>query len=153
MYRLWGSGAEAENLVPQWYADSDGNPIVVSIAIGQEVRDVLIELQQGGYIRSTVTAAADGQAISGVYVAANEIGGELSRSTFSAADGTYRIAGLADADYLVVAVDPASPEGKEVVDYVEKGCTTQNLNARLETDGALELAGHPTVKILPKKAD
>lgn len=50
---------------------------------------------------------------------------------------------------LVVPVDPASPEGKEVVDYVEKGCSSQNLNARITTDGAAELAGHPTVQVIP----
>jgi len=50
---------------------------------------------------------------------------------------------------LVVPVDPASPEGKEVVDYVAKGCTTQGLNARIETEGAVEMGGHPTVRVLP----
>jgi poly-gamma-glutamate synthesis protein (capsule biosynthesis protein) len=54
---------------------------------------------------------------------------------------------------LVVAVDPASTEGKEVVDYVEKGCTTQGLNARIETDGAIELSGHPTVRVLSVNVD
>ncbi len=53
----------------------------------------------------------------------------------------------------VVAVNPDSPEGREVVDYVEKCCTTQGLNARIETDGAIELAGYPTVRVLPTKTD
>ena len=48
----------------------------------------------------------------------------------------------------VFPVDPGSPEGKEV-DYVWKGCTTQGLNARFETEGAIDLGGHPTVRVVP----
>jgi poly-gamma-glutamate capsule biosynthesis protein CapA/YwtB (metallophosphatase superfamily) len=50
---------------------------------------------------------------------------------------------------LVFAVDPSSTEGKEVVDYISKGCTTQGLNARIETDRAVELGGYPTVRVVP----
>lgn len=49
----------------------------------------------------------------------------------------------------VFPVYPTSPEGKEVVDYVEKGCTTQGLNARFTTDGAIALGGCPTVRVVP----
>ena len=52
-------------------------------------------------------------------------------------------------DGRVYPVDPASPEGREVVDYVRRGCTTQALDARIEHEGAVELAGHPTVRVLP----
>ena len=49
----------------------------------------------------------------------------------------------------VFPVDPDSPEGREVVDYVSKGCTTQGLNARVETDGGIDLGGHKTVRVVP----
>ena len=49
----------------------------------------------------------------------------------------------------VYPVDPGSPEGTEVVDYLWKGCTTQGLNARFETEGAIDLGGHPTVRVVP----
>jgi poly-gamma-glutamate synthesis protein (capsule biosynthesis protein) len=49
----------------------------------------------------------------------------------------------------VRAVDPSSAEGKEVVEYVLKGCTTQGLNARIETDRAIDLGGYPTVSVVP----
>jgi len=48
----------------------------------------------------------------------------------------------------VIPVDPTSPDGEEVVDYVWKGCTTQGLNASIESDGAIELGGCPTVRIM-----
>jgi poly-gamma-glutamate synthesis protein (capsule biosynthesis protein) len=52
-------------------------------------------------------------------------------------------------DGSVAPVDPDSAEGKEVVEYVEKGCSTQGLNACIETEGAIELAGHRTVRVVP----
>ena len=51
-------------------------------------------------------------------------------------------------DGLVHPVDPDSPEGKDVVSYVEEGCTTQNLNARVEP-ADLELGGYPTIQVVP----
>ena len=66
--------------------------------------------------------------------------------------------GIADAGFLpcrlnaegqVFPVDPGSPEGKEVVDYLRKACTTQGLSPRFETEGAVDLGGHRTVKVVP----
>ena len=31
----------------------------------------------------------------------------------------------------------------------EKGCTSQGLNARLDTKGAIELGGYATVRVVP----
>ncbi len=52
-------------------------------------------------------------------------------------------------DGAVHVADPESEEGREVVDYVRKGCETQNLNARIETDGYVELGGARGVRVLP----
>jgi poly-gamma-glutamate capsule biosynthesis protein CapA/YwtB (metallophosphatase superfamily) len=52
-------------------------------------------------------------------------------------------------DGCVVAVDPASNEGREVVEYVERCITSQKLNARISTDEAPELAGYQTLRVVP----
>lgn len=69
------------------------------------------------------------------------------------ADGAIAGAGflpcMLNPEGEVFPVDLNSPEGREVVDYIRKGCTTQGLNARLETEGGIELGGHPTVRVLP----
>lgn len=51
-------------------------------------------------------------------------------------------------DGCVVAVDPASAEGQDVVAYVERCIVTQKLNARITADEAPLLAGHKTVRVL-----
>ncbi len=45
--------------------------------------------------------------------------------------------------------DPDSPEGKEVVDYVREGITSQGLNGRISKKGAIDLGGHATVRVWP----
>ena len=49
----------------------------------------------------------------------------------------------------VRAVDPETPEGREVVDYVEHGCVSQGLNGRVDTSSYVDLAGHHGARILP----
>ncbi len=49
----------------------------------------------------------------------------------------------------VRAVDPETPEGREVVDYVEHGCVSQGLNGRVDTSSYVDFAGHRGVRILP----
>ncbi|MDE2691649.1 MAG: CapA family protein [Acidobacteriota bacterium] len=49
----------------------------------------------------------------------------------------------------VRAVDPESPEGREVVDYVDHGCASQNLNGRVDRTGYVDVGGHRGVRILP----
>ena len=51
-------------------------------------------------------------------------------------------------DGRVFPVDPASDDGKAVVDYVAKGCSSQGLNGRIEA-GGIELAGHASVRVVP----
>jgi poly-gamma-glutamate synthesis protein (capsule biosynthesis protein) len=53
-------------------------------------------------------------------------------------------------DGSVDAVDPDSPEGREVVDYVATCNDTQGLNGRLTTDGAPVIAGRRSVRVLPR---
>lgn len=48
----------------------------------------------------------------------------------------------------VFPVDLNSPQGIEVVDYLRKGCITQNLNVRFQTEGGIELGGHKTVRVV-----
>lgn len=52
-------------------------------------------------------------------------------------------------DGRVAAVDRESEEGREVVAYVERCNTSQGLNARITTDGAIEIAGRRTLRIVP----
>jgi poly-gamma-glutamate synthesis protein (capsule biosynthesis protein) len=51
-------------------------------------------------------------------------------------------------DGRVVAVDPASAEGREVVAYVERGITSQKLDARITSDGAPEIAGCKSLRVV-----
>ena len=52
---------------------------------------------------------------------------------------------------VVRAVDPETPEGREVVDYVDAGCTSQKLNGRVDRTGYVDLAGHRGVRIVPAR--
>ena len=51
-------------------------------------------------------------------------------------------------DGLVHPVNPGSREGKEVVAYVQKGCDTQKLNARV-APAEIELGGCASVQVVP----
>jgi poly-gamma-glutamate synthesis protein (capsule biosynthesis protein) len=51
-------------------------------------------------------------------------------------------------DGRIVAVDPASKEGREVVQYLERCNTSQKLNARLEVEHAPLIAGHRSVRVV-----
>ena len=46
-------------------------------------------------------------------------------------------------------VDPEAPEGKEVVDYVQRGCESQELNGRVDTSSYVELGRCRGVRVLP----
>lgn len=67
------------------------------------------------------------------------------------------IAGVSDIGFIpcrlrpdgcVVAVDPASAEGREVIDYVGRCIASQRLNARITTDGATAFTGHKTLRVV-----
>lgn len=49
----------------------------------------------------------------------------------------------------VVPLDPGTPEGAEVVAYVQQACDTQDLGTRLEPESEITLAGLPTVRAVP----
>lgn len=51
-------------------------------------------------------------------------------------------------DGRVEAVDRDGAEGREVIAYVERCNASQGLNARLTTDGAIDVAGWPTVRVV-----
>ena len=55
-------------------------------------------------------------------------------------------------DGRVEPVDPACAEGDEVLRYMRVCNETQKLNARIELDGVLELAGHRSVRVSPLPA-
>lgn len=64
-------------------------------------------------------------------------------------DGAGFLPAILNPEGQVVPLDPGTPEGAEVVDYVQKGCDTQGLATRLEP-GGVELAGLPTVRAVPR---
>jgi poly-gamma-glutamate capsule biosynthesis protein CapA/YwtB (metallophosphatase superfamily) len=53
-------------------------------------------------------------------------------------------------DGSVEAVDPESGAGREVLDYVTACNDTQRLNGRLTTEGAPSVAGHRSVRVVPR---
>jgi poly-gamma-glutamate synthesis protein (capsule biosynthesis protein) len=50
----------------------------------------------------------------------------------------------------VTPLDPGSPKGAEVVDYVRKCGTSQQLNGRL-VPGGPALAGYSTIRVVPDR--
>jgi poly-gamma-glutamate synthesis protein (capsule biosynthesis protein) len=50
-------------------------------------------------------------------------------------------------DGRVVPIDPASDDGRDIIDYVEKGCRTQGLNGTVVAEADVVLGGHPTVRL------
>jgi poly-gamma-glutamate capsule biosynthesis protein CapA/YwtB (metallophosphatase superfamily) len=52
-------------------------------------------------------------------------------------------------DGRVVAVDPESTEGREVVDYVKQSNESQKLNGKIVSDGAPIMGGHQSVRVVP----
>jgi poly-gamma-glutamate capsule biosynthesis protein CapA/YwtB (metallophosphatase superfamily) len=52
-------------------------------------------------------------------------------------------------DGRVNAVDPASKEGTEVLEYVERCNSTQGLNTKIVTDRALQLGGYKCARVVP----
>lgn len=53
-------------------------------------------------------------------------------------------------DGRVTAVHPASAEGQEVIEYVQRCNQSQNLNGRIVTDGAPAVGGFPSVRVVPR---
>lgn len=51
-------------------------------------------------------------------------------------------------DGRVSAVNPASDEGSEVVEYVSRCISSQKLNARITAHGAILLASHETMRVI-----
>ena len=53
-----------------------------------------------------------------------------------------------DPSGQVRAVDPESAEGREVVAYVATGCSSQNINGRIDTGGYVDIAGKRGVRVV-----
>jgi len=88
----------------------------------------------------------------------------LHRGARMTALGYVRLAGGGPSEFgfvpcglnpegVVRAVDPETPEGREVVDYVEHGCSSQKLNGRVDRSGYVDLAGHRGARILPAEQE
>jgi hypothetical protein len=92
------------NFAPQWYDNqnnvSQATPAVVDY--GQSTTGIDANLEPGGLIKGTVTAASGGQPISGICVVATQTdnGGGYGQATTSAT-GTYTISSLPVASYTV----------------------------------------------------
>jgi poly-gamma-glutamate capsule biosynthesis protein CapA/YwtB (metallophosphatase superfamily) len=54
-------------------------------------------------------------------------------------------------DGRVVAVTPESEEGREIRDYFQRCIDVPGLNAQVTTDGAIDMAGHPTFRVQAKE--
>jgi hypothetical protein len=52
-------------------------------------------------------------------------------------------------DGWVVAVNPRSDEGREVIEYIRRCNESQHLNASILIDGAPDIAGHGSVRVVP----
>ncbi len=50
---------------------------------------------------------------------------------------------------VVRAVDPDSDQGREIIAYVDKGCTSQNINGRVDTSSFVNIGGQRGVRIIP----
>ena len=49
----------------------------------------------------------------------------------------------------VVPISTTSDEGRQVIEYVMKGISTQNLNGRVLSEDTITLGGHKTVRVVP----
>ncbi len=90
--------------IPERYndrpADEQGDPITVTAP--ETVANIDAQLARGGGIRGKVTDATTGQPLEGVGVSILDMNGNVVESKYTAADGTYEIAGiLPSGSYLV----------------------------------------------------
>lgn len=101
-YRLWFEDS-ASLVIPLWYPASltreGAQTVTVSNAGRSTVGDVV--LSRGGTISGSVTDRRTGNSLQGVTVQAVALASGAGSLAETAADGTYRITGLADGSYKV----------------------------------------------------
>jgi len=124
----------------------------VSVTTGAATPNIDAELQEGGKVSGTVTRAAGGAAIEGIYVCAipthYEYGDYGWSCGFTDASGKYTISGLAEAsykiqfsgglNYLTQYYDNVTSESEAGVVSVSLATTTPNINAKLQAAGQIK---------------
>jgi uncharacterized Zn-binding protein involved in type VI secretion len=101
-YRLWIEDS-ASRFVPFWYPDKLSREAAQAVAISgaNGVEGIDAVLAMGGTISGTVIDLGTGSGIPGVTVQAVALSGGPGALAETAADGAYRITGLADGAYKV----------------------------------------------------
>jgi 5-hydroxyisourate hydrolase-like protein (transthyretin family) len=144
-YRVWFAGS---GLYPSRYYDNktdlaSANPVPVTA--GTVTRNINQAFPRGGTIAGLVTTGSGG--IPGVYVYASRIGGGSSASTYTGADGTYRLEGLNAGGYRVEFRPPppfigewyndANSASTALTVTVNMSAITPDINAVLATGGTI----------------
>src|ERR1700722_7837005 len=128
------------NYAPQWWRSSAtaAQATPIRVADGQQMRNVNGKLGVGAVITGTVKATnSAGAPLAEVCVTAtSSVPGANSGGTSTGADGSYRLAGLATAKY-VVTFDPDcggvdAYQGQKVSAQTTTGSTTSGVNAYLQ---------------------
>lgn len=101
-YRVWIEDS-ASRFIPFWYPDKLSREAAQTVTVSGAgpVADIDAVLALGGTVSGRVTDLQSGSGIAGVTVQAVAVGGAASALAETAADGAYRIAGLADGAYKI----------------------------------------------------
>ncbi len=101
-YAVYFRQSYGEDLLEEWWQDAkdDAAQTTITVTLGQHVTGVDAAIETGGSISGTVSVP-DGYDPTDVWASATSASGYTSRSGSVAADGSYRIGGLATADYTV----------------------------------------------------
>jgi hypothetical protein len=137
--------AQNGNFLPQFYP---GQPTrstggAVTVAAPGAVAGIDAALQPGGVISGTLTESGTGQALFGLVVCANRVGGNTSFCAQTKADGSYSIRSLSGGDYQVRFADPGSSFGWPYVPisstpvHVTAGAETEGIDAMLDKGGTI----------------
>ena len=133
-----GNNGSGYNFAPQWWKDSSTAAQATPIKISgtENARNIDAKLTPGAIITGTVRSTnASGAPLDGVCVNAGNGAGD-GDSTVTAADGSYRLAGLATGKYTVM-FDPDcgggnSFNGENITVQATAGTTTSGIDAFLQ---------------------
>jgi hypothetical protein len=133
-YKVSFSTSQSGNYLPQFYPEQPTRSAggAVTVTAPGAVAGIDATLQSGGVISGTLTESGTGQALFGLGVCANRIGGNTSFCAQTAADGSYSIRSLASGDYQVRF---AGLESSFDWPYVPTSTTPVHVTASAETDG------------------
>jgi len=144
-YKVSFSTSQSGNYLPQFYP---GQPTrsaggAVTVTAPGAVAGIDATLQSGGVISGTLTESGTGQALFGLGVCANRVGGNTSFCAQTKADGSYSIRSLAGGDYQVRFADQSSsfdwpylPTSTTPV-HVTAGADTEGIGAALDKGGTI----------------